>query len=57
MQLSVNSARLYDNASSRYDTVRYFNLLNALKKISEEFLTPQWVSFNIATFILAHEKL
>ncbi len=33
MQLSVNSARLYDNASSRYDTVRYFNLLNALKKV------------------------
>ncbi len=38
MQLSVNSARLYDNASSRYDTVRYFNLLNALKKIWAKLL-------------------
>ena len=38
MQLSVNSARLYDNASSRYDTVRYFNLLNALKKVWAKLL-------------------
>ena len=38
MQLSVNSARLYDNASSRDDTVRYFNLLNALKKILSKLL-------------------
>ena len=38
MQLSVNSARLYDNASSRYDTVRYFNLLNALKKAWSKLL-------------------
>ena len=38
MQLSVSSARLYDNASSRYDTVRYFNLLNALKKVWAKLL-------------------
>ena len=38
MQLSVSSARIYDNASSRYDTVRYFNLLNALKKVWAKLL-------------------
>tara|TARA_A100001035_G_C27768862_1_gene495184 strand:+ start:232 stop:1875 length:1644 start_codon:yes stop_codon:yes gene_type:complete len=39
---SINHARLFDNASSRYDTVRYFNLINALKnawsKLLENFL-------------------
>ncbi len=31
-QLSLNTAKLHDNSSSRFETIKYFNLINAVKK-------------------------
>ncbi len=31
MQLGLGTARLHDNASSRFETIKYFNLINAVK--------------------------
>lgn len=37
-QMSLNTARLHDNSSSRFETIRYFNLLNALSNAWNKIL-------------------
>jgi ATP-binding cassette subfamily C protein LapB len=41
-QLALGTARLHDNSSSRFETIKYFNLINAVKK-SWTTLLSKWI--------------